>query len=428
MFLKNLVAYKSFFNAPDADFYNFKTILRKKTASIVLIFAALLAILIYACKSNYITLKPQKSISNKITINPEPIEDSVIKIKINIVGDLMCHKPQMTNAKLSDSIKYDFNPSFEFIKPYLEDADITIGNLETTFAGEKYPYAGYPAFNTPDPFALALKNTGFDLLVTANNHSMDTQESGLLRTIKILKKNNIEYTGTFESQSDHDYIRIIDLKGIKLAILNYTYGTNGILPSKKHSYLLNIIDSAKICSQINQAKQLGADEVLVFYHFGQENISEPTKSQIKAVKIARMCGSKIIIGAHPHVISPVEFIKPDSIVKDSVFVAYSLGNFISNQYWRYTDAGVILSLFLEKNKKSNKTSLKNIEFMPTWVYRGSNPKKKQHIIIPAEWYKTDSLLPSFIDENAKTKITEAFDDTQKMITKNKTKINLKSVF
>ena len=154
-----------------------------------------------------------------------PPADSVSEISINLVGDLMCHLPQTQNAKLANGT-YDFNPSFEYIKPYLQDADITIGNLETTFAGTSQPYAGYPAFNSPDEYCTAIKNAGFDFLVTANNHSMDTREAGLLRTIDVIKKHGLGYAGTYLNQHDHDSIRILNIKGIKLGILNYTYGTN----------------------------------------------------------------------------------------------------------------------------------------------------------------------------------------------------------
>ena len=127
------------------------------------------------------------------------IPDSLSEITINLVGDLMCHLPQTNNAKLPNG-EYDFNPSFEYIKPYLQDADITIGNLETTFAGTTQPYAGYPAFNSPDAYCKAIKEAGFDFLVTANNHSMDTREDGLLRTIDVIKKNGLGYAGTYLNQ------------------------------------------------------------------------------------------------------------------------------------------------------------------------------------------------------------------------------------
>jgi poly-gamma-glutamate capsule biosynthesis protein CapA/YwtB (metallophosphatase superfamily) len=316
-----------------------------------------------------------------ITYLPPPA-DSISEISINLVGDLMCHLPQTNNAKLSDG-KYDFNPSFEYIKPYLQDADLTIGNLETTFAGTSQPYAGYPAFNSPDEYCTAVKNAGFDFLVTANNHSMDTREAGLLRTIEVIKKHHLGYAGTYLNQRDHDSIRILTIKGIKLGILNYTYGTNGSYPISDHKYMLNVIDSAGIVTAVKQAKTLGAEIVLVFYHMGLENITEPTQAQKDAVRFALDAGATLVIGAHPHVVGPTKQMYSKAI-NDTAFVAYSLGNFLSNQYWRYTDAGVILKIVIQKNYTKKRVFFKEASFTPTWVYRGDGARK-MHVLFPAQW-------------------------------------------
>ena len=358
-----------------------------------------------------------------ITYLPPP-PDSISEISINLVGDLMCHLPQTNNAKLNNG-EYDFNPSFEYIKPYLQDADITIGNLETTFAGTNQPYAGYPAFNSPDAYCTALKNAGFDFLVTANNHSMDTREAGLLRTIEVIKKHNLGYAGTYLNQRDHDSIRIITIKDIKLAILNYTYGTNGAYPISNHKYMLNVIDSAGIITAVKQAKAQGADIVLVFYHMGLENITEPTKSQNDAVRFALDAGAALVIGAHPHVIGPTKKIYSQAI-NDTAFVAFSLGNFLSNQYWRYTDAGVILKLKIEKNYTKNKTSFKEANFLPTWVYRGDGAKK-MHILFPAQWGNDKEKLPMFLTTTHQQKMIEAFEDTKKILTNNNPQLLLYSI-
>jgi len=358
-----------------------------------------------------------------VTYLPPP-PDSITEISINLVGDLMCHLPQTNNAKLSNG-EYDFNPSFEYIKPYLQDADITIGNLETTFAGTIQPYAGYPAFNSPDAYCAAIKNAGFDFLVTANNHSMDTREAGLLRTIEVIKKNGLGYAGTYLNQRDHDSIRIVNIKGIKLGILNYTYGTNGAYPTQEHNYMLNVIDSAGIVNAIKSAKTKGADIVLVFYHMGVENIVEPTQAQKDAVRFALEAGASLVIGAHPHVIGPTEKVFSKTL-NDTVFVAYSLGNFLSNQYWRYTDAGVILKLIIQKNETKKTTKFKEASYIPTWVYRGDGAKK-MHILFPAQWASDSTKLPDFLNHSHQQKMLEAFDDTKKVLTRYNTELKLNSV-
>ena len=358
-----------------------------------------------------------------ITYLPPPA-DSVSEISINLVGDLMCHLPQTNNAKLSNG-EFNFNPSFEYIKPYLQDADLTIGNLEIIFAGTSQPYAGYPAFNSPDAYCTALKNAGFDFLVTANNHSMDTREAGLLRTIDVIKKHNLGYAGTYLNQRDHDSLRILNIKGIKLGILNYTYGTNGSYPVSEHKFMLNVIDSAGIVSAVKLAKAKGADIVLVFYHMGLENVTEPTKAQKDAVRFALEAGAALVIGAHPHMIGPTQKIYSQTI-KDTAFVAYSLGNFLSNQYWRYTDAGVILKLIVQKNYTKHTTRFKDANYIPTWVYRGDG-EKKMHILFPAQWATDTSKLPDFITSSHKQKMLEAFEDTKIILTKYNAELKLNSV-
>ncbi|MES2566359.1 MAG: CapA family protein [Bacteroidota bacterium] len=353
-----------------------------------------------------------------------PVADSISEISINLVGDLMCHLPQTVNAKLSNG-EYDFNPSFEYIKPFLQDADITIGNLETTFAGTVQPYAGYPAFNSPDSYCTALKNAGFDFLVTANNHSMDTREAGLLRTIEVIKKHSLGYAGTYFNQRDHDSIRILEIKGIKMAILNYTYGTNGAYPGSDRKYMLNVIDSAGIVDAVKMAKLKGADIVLVFYHMGVENVTEPTQSQKDAVRYALEAGAALVIGAHPHMIGPTQKLYSKAI-NDTVFVAYSLGNFLSNQYWRFTDAGVILKVTVQKNFTKNTTSFKEADFIPTWVYRGDGTKK-MHILFPSQWAADSTKSPSFLNHSHRQKMREAFDDTKAILTKYNPTLKLNSV-
>lgn len=362
---------------------------------------------------------------NMVDVYVKPIKDSITVITLNIVGDLMCHMPQANNAKTA--LGYDFDPSFAFIKDYLADADATIGNLELTTAGTRTPYSGYPAFNAPDEYITSLKNNGFDFLVTSNNHSMDTGEEGLLRTIEQVNKNNLGYTGTFNSQKDHDSIRILDIKGIKIAVLNYTYGTNGAYPAANHKYMLNIIDSLEISNEIKRAILLKPDFVLVFYHYGIEYAAEPIESQRKIVEWARKAGAKIIIGCHPHVVGPCKLLSPDSDHPDTTFVAWSMGNFFSNQNKRYCDAGVILTLHLQKNNRTKTVNFSTIEFLPTWVYRGQSLEKKQHVIFPAEYSSYQEKIPSFLDASLVNKMKEAFNDTKLIINKYGSNASLKKL-
>lgn len=367
--------------------------------------------------------EPEQNIVSSVTTVETLQEDSITTVTIGFVGDLMCHVPQMNAARLPDGT-YDFNPAFAEIKSALSSPDIMIGNLELTTAGPKKPYQGYPAFNAPDEYIGALVNAGFDFLVTSNNHSMDTGEEGLQRTLKKVRENGLGSTGTFDSQRDRDSVRILNKNGISFAILNYTYGTNGALPTAAHSYMLNVADSALVRKDVQRARSMNPDLVIVIYHWGVENIADPTPKQDSMFHWAADHGADLVIGAHPHVVGPVNYFKTSSGASlDSGVVAWSLGNFVSNQYWRYTDAGVIFNVTIEKNHTTGKKSLAKTEFTPTWVYRGYDPEFKKYVVVPAAWCERDSV-PSWINKESKTKLCEAFSDTKSVVWRRTSKLNL----
>lgn len=350
----------------------------------------------------------QFSIDKKIEI------DSVATLRIAVVGDLMCHSPQFNYAKVSKD-SFDFNPVYRYIKQSLENADFTFGNLETVIGEKGSIYLGYPRFKSPKDYVTALANNGFDFLCFANNHTLDQSERGVLNTIQALNEKNIGYTGAFTSQSDRDSIRILNLKGINIALLAYSYGTNGSVIPKGKDYLINLIDYNLIEKDIRSAKQSGAEIVLVNFHFGIEYQRFPSDYQKEVVEKTIEYGADLITASHPHVIQPIEFYKTNSATLDSAVVAYSLGNFISNQRKRYTDAGVILYLNLEKNLNTKRIVLKSVQYLPNWVFKGKTDFGNEFIILPLS-NDLDSLNLNFLSDSDKTKMKQALTDTQEIIT------------
>jgi poly-gamma-glutamate capsule biosynthesis protein CapA/YwtB (metallophosphatase superfamily) len=390
---------------------------------ILSLYSTLLLLAIYFLSSTSCSAEKSKTESeNNLKSKTNP--DTITEISVCVVGDLMCHKQQITNAKKNSG--YDFTEYYEFVKPYISQADYAIGNLELTCAGESRGFSGYPSFNAPDEYVDAVKSAGFDFLVTSNNHSMDLGEKGLLRTIEQINRNQLGYTGTFISQKDHDSIRILKSKDISFAVLNYTYGTNGAYPEKGNEFMLNVIDSAKIYHDIQQAKKLNPDFVMVFYHFGAEYNPDPNEYQKKAARWAHHAGANIIIGGHPHVVGPCEWILPNKFNKDTAFVCWTMGNYVSNMTKRYTDAGVMITLKLKKNNLSNKKSIQ-AEYVPTWVYKGENTNKKSHVIFPSEYALMPEKIPSYVNQEMIKKMKQAFDDTKAVINKNKSNFILKSL-
>ena len=363
-----------------------------------------------------------------ISFDELPKEDSFEKIdtlltaEINFVGDLMCHSTQFNYAHVKDD-SFDFNGTFSEIKKYLRDADFTIGNFETVLAGKKKFYSGYPFFNAPDDFLLAIKEAGFDFLVNANNHAIDKGARGVERTIKKMDELGINHTGTYLSQHDRDSIRVFNINGIHLAILSYSYSTNGIPLPKGRKYIINLIDYDLIEKDIAKARNKGVDIVLVYFHFGEEYQREPNSYQKEVLNNTINAGADIIIGSHPHVVQPVDYFKTNKANLDTGFVAYSLGNFISNQRWRYSDAGVMLKIKVSKNILTDSVYLSDVSYLPTWVFKGKTKKGREYIILPSSKSYEDSFY-SYLSKLDKDKMQQAFEDTKYIITKlnNKTEL------
>ena len=343
------------------------------------------------------------------------VKDSLLSATLCFAGDLMCHSTQFNYAK-AGADTFDFTGVYSEVKPYLQSADLTIGNLETVIAGRNKGYSGYPYFNAPDDFIYALKDAGFDLLITSNNHSLDQGWEGVKRTIDVINENKIHRTGTYTSQDDRDSIRIFMINSIKIAILSYTEHTNDVDLPKGKDFVVSLIDKLQIENDIKKARSKNVDIVLVHFHYGPEYNREPSSYQKEIVQRTIEMGADIIIGGHPHVIQPFDFFKTNDTKIDTGFVAYSMGNFISNQRWRYSDAGVILNIKILKNKFNDSVYISNVNYLPTWVFKGSTEKGREYIILASQVGEEDSSY-TFLTGKDRKLMKEAFEDTKEIITK-----------
>lgn len=303
------------------------------------------------------------------------------EIKLLFVGDIMGHKPQIRSAEVVKNKKYNYDPVFKYVKPLIKSADLAIANLEVTLPG-KPPYQGYPRFRSPDELAPALRNAGFDILTTSNNHSNDAGKDGVIQTIKTVKENSFYQTGTFNDQDEKDllYPLVVYRQGFKLVFLNYTYDTNGI-PTRKPT-VVNEIDETLIKKDIEEAKKYNADAIIVLMHWGKEYILEGTSKQRKLADKMLEWGADHIIGGHPHVVEPIveKTIQRDSATNHKAVVVYSLGNFISNQTKPNTDGGIMFEMTLQK--KNGVTSLKNYNYIPVWRYIHKDGEKRTYHAVP----------------------------------------------
>lgn len=304
---------------------------------------------------------------------PEPIT-----IHMSAFGDTMCHLTNIKNAYNSSTKDYDFANVFQNIKKYTQNADITIGNLETTFAGSSRGYTGYPTFNAPEILGKNLKDIGVDVLTTANNHCMDKGNSGLVSTLNFLDNYGIAHTGTARSEDEQNTILIKDVNGIKIAFFSYTYGTNGItIPSDK-PYSVNLIDKELIKKHITSAKEQNVDVICVSMHWGIEYKLKPNSTQKDLADFLFDNGVDIILGSHPHVLEPMEkrtITLNDGTTKDG-FVIYSLGNFVSGQIYANTKSTVILDIQITKDSEG-KISIDSVKYTPVYLYdKGSTSKSR----------------------------------------------------
>ena len=307
------------------------------------------------------------------------VPTSAQSVKLIFAGDLMGHMPQV-NAALQKDGTYDYSPCFRFVKDYVKSADLAILNLEVPLDGK--PYSGYPQFSSPDALAEGARDAGFDIMTTANNHCMDRGKRGLERTLQALDRLGIPHLGTYSDRAHHDaeHPLMVDIKGLRLALLNYTYGTNGI-PAVAPN-VVNLIDTAEMARDLRIAHEQGADYVITLIHWGIEYAIKANREQEQTARWLLDHGCDAVIGGHPHVVQNFTL---DANTKNNRFpeiVVYSMGNLVSNQRDVNCDGGIMVELTLSRNDES-KSITQECRYMPYWVHRGTVDGLYQYYIVPS---------------------------------------------
>ena len=300
-------------------------------------------------------------------------------LRLIFVGDLMGHIPLHKAAQQADGI-YDYEPCFRYIKDYVESADLAIVNLEVTLAGK--PYTGFPCFSSPDAYAAAVRNAGFDIFATANNHSVDKGRRGIERTLRILDSLDIPHLGTYvdEQQRMETYPLIVSRNGIRLALLNYTYGTNGINVPKPN--IVNLIDTIQMLQDIKKAQRYGSDFIIALIHWGIEYQRHSNREQQRIARWLFDHGCGAVIGAHPHVVQNLAIDANPDNDRYPEPVVYSLGNFFSNQQDEDCNGGILFEL--ELLKRGDITEVYSCAYMPVFVHRAiADGGRRQYHIVPS---------------------------------------------
>ena len=386
----------------------------KKFLLFILLFLIFVLCLLVLIKSDFFN---STNVIQDSLVESETVEEKIepINFTMTAIGDTLCHNTQYWDAYNSSTKQYDFSYVYDDIKDYTSSADITIGSLETTFAGEDRGYSNYPVFNSPDSLATGLKDIGVDVISLAGNHALDYGYSGICRTIDVLDNVGISHLGTYKSAEDQDKILIKDVKGVKIAFINYTYGTNGIpVPSDK-PYCLNLIDKDLISKQIKQAKEQNVDMIVACMHWGTEYKTSANDEQKELADFLFKSGVDIILGNHPHVLEPMEkktITLDDGSTKD-VFVVYALGNFTADQRAEITRDSAILNLDITKDS-DGKILINKVSYVPIYMYKNSAAKVHKFKILDIEksianYDSGDTSIGSSVYSNLKVQLQKIRD-------------------
>lgn len=309
--------------------------------------------------------------------------DTIRRAALVFGGDVMAHLPQVMAAKRDST--YDFAEAFKYVKPFFDTADVVILNLETTISATGR-YTGYPLFSSPPELVSALRESGADILTLANNHICDKGANGIRSTVAAIEKEGLKYTGAFADTLSYRSLNPLRFEagGIKFALLNYTYGTNG-MPVPK-GMVVNRVDTARIAADLVKARTGSADIIVVYFHWGVEYMREPARHEIALARWCHEKGAAIVIGSHPHVLQ-----RPHAAVDSTGAVrqvtVYSMGNLVSNQRKRYTDGGMLVRLDFEL---SDSGAVIYANYMLTWTHTHWQNGQKHYHILPSP--VADTLL------------------------------------
>ncbi len=304
------------------------------------------------------------------------LADSLVTLLF--AGDIMGHKPQVEAAYDRATGKYDYSDCFRYVEPYVQEADFACGNLEVTLGGA--PYSGYPCFSSPDALLDEVKDIGFDLLFTANNHVLDRGKLGVERTIMMLDSVGMPHAGSYVDSLSRDtsYPIIMDVKGLKVGFINATYSTNGI--KEKVPNVVNRIDTLLMARDLERLDEMGADLKVAVLHWGKEFELQGNKRQRQYAQSLVNHGADLIIGGHPHVVQNADTLFASS--GKPVVLYYSMGNFISGQRQLESKGGIMVKV------KVNRFTGRVVatEYIPYFVFIGTIHCKYQYYVVPSVPY------------------------------------------
>lgn len=341
----------------------------------LLIITSITALFIIGCSLGIVEEMEEPIVTEEVKIEEqeEIIEETTRQettITIGAIGDVLLHERVYVHAEVEEGV-YDFMPMLEKVRHLLEGPDFLMANMESIPGGVEIGLSTYPAFNSPQEIVSNLQSLGVDMVIGANNHTLDRGLKAVENAINFYDEIAMPYVGKYRSLEDRNRDRIVDVDGITVGVLAYTYGTNGIPVPEGHEYVVALIEQDRIGEDIVRLRDK-VDVLLVHMHWGDEYQLEPNEEQRNLAMLLAESGVDIVFGHHPHVLQPIELIELENGHQTTVF--YSLGNFFSGQNFEYTDIGGVATIEVTKVVEDGDVTL-NIHsphIEPTLVVRTDN--------------------------------------------------------
>lgn len=322
------------------------------------------------------------------------------KVSFVAVGDNLIHPVVYNDARLKNG-DFDFKPMYKPIASYVQSADIAYINQESPLGGDNKPYHGFKRFNTPSSISSDLLDTGFNMINNSNNHSLDQGTDGLINEIKTWEKLNkdILVTGTYKNEHERNKVPILSVKNTDVALLSYTYGTNGIKP--ENPYNISLLNKTTIKKDVIRAKKK-SDVILVSVHWGNEGKQKINQKQKEYGKYFADLGVDAVIGTHPHVIQPVKWVQGDNGHK--TLIAYSLGNFLNGQETGDEKNILAGSIAFDIDKNDEDEKIKNVKWKSMIVHsemtnKNNKDTRKNFVIYPLNEYNREMVHKNGFYEN-----------------------------
>ena len=393
---------------------------RKIQQRIIVGILAVLLILVVVLIGKGCSKDPEPKQDEQI-IEPPPVPEEPevkepdVKATLAAVGDIMMYNSQI-KAGLQEDQTYDFSSVFEAIIPYTISADLTVGNLELNMLGAA-PYMGdartAPYFNAPEILATNLSEIGFDILQTGNTYSIMNGMTGLKSTIDILNRNSIDHVGTHATdpaESASGGVVLRDVNGIKIAFIGFTKGVNSMTLPNNSKFAVDLlytdyntefsqVDTTSILNRVDAAKNTGADVVVAMLHWGSEYDLSISKTQEEIRDLMFRNGVDVILGSHSHVVGPMEMLTVETAEGEEkeCFVAYSLGNFLSDMTRDYTMESVVLNLEFTKSGETGETTITDVSYTPLYILNRGEDADRQFEILPIRGAINSSLFEDYTD-------------------------------